>query len=419
MRILHLCTYDAGGAGNAAIRLHEGLLGIGVDSVFASKRVTSPGRARIGLAHEGFDWRADYSPSIEFHLARLLAPTKRPVLAGGFLKGVGLRALGKMHVDLIHLHWVDHGMVTSRDLAELSRRGIPIVWTMHDLSPASGGFGFREGIGLSPGAFGPLIRPGGGLNSSARNLHRRENALRHAKLTAVAPSAWLTAEAERSPVFANHRVEHIPNGIDTDVFAPTDRQQARARLGLPADAKVILFGADTFEDTRKGISHLQAALQRIPTTVNGSGLMLVGFGNKTELKASDFPIPVRGMGRLSDQEVIASLYSAADVFVCPSREDNLPNTMVESLSCGTPVVGFEIGGLTDLVIPGKTGFLAPPFEEQILATGIETLLGASEAERLVLRSNCRRLALEKLTLDRQAKSYLALYRDMLIEAAPL
>lgn len=413
MRVLHLCTYDHGGAANAAIRLHEGLLALGDESFFASKVKTRPGTNRTGTVHPWNRWFHQRSPAFEYHLARLLSPGVRPVFTRGFLPGCGLTAVKKLRPRIVHLHWVDHGMISLRNLRELADSKAPVVWTLHDMAPLTGGFGYREAMDLPPAAFGPLTLSGVQAGASQRLLDSRADSLRGANLTVVAPSKWLAEEARRSPVFSAHRVEHIPYGIDTTTFKPVPVHEARARWKLPLDHRVILFGADTFGDKRKGIAHLQAALAQLPREINGKPLLLVGFGNASELTPSDFPIPVRGIGRLTDLNEIAALYSAADVFVCPSREDNLPNTMVESLSCGTPVVGFQIGGLTDLVIPGQTGDLAPPYDETRLAQCIANILSAGDEEALAMRSNCRQNAESQLGLEIQAKRYQELYRDLI------
>lgn len=414
MKVLHLCTYDVGGAANAALRLHDGLLGMGVDSRFASKWSTVPGPGRFGVVKKRWDWLAANSPRVEFHLARFLHPRVRPVITRDYIPGCGLRALRDMEPDIIHLHWVSHGFLRSRDLATIVKLGIPVVWTLHDMVPLAGGFGFREAVALAPDAMGPLVCTDARRQAaSAALLAERQKALEGAALTVVAPSQWLAEEARSSPVFRQHRIEVIPYGIDTAIFSPSRRDEARARWNIEAGTKVILFGADTFADSRKGIHHLKAALSILAAREQSSPLLLIGFGNREELRREDFPIPARGMGRLSDPAEIASLYAAADVFACPSREDNFPNTMVESLSCGTPVVGFKVGGLRDFVINDETGWLALPFREDLLADGFSRILHASEAELEKMRGACRAVAERHLSSPTQAASYLTVYRSLL------
>ena len=382
-----------------------------ISSVFASKWTTRDGRNRLAVAKGKLDWRANLYPRIDYHLARALKPRDEAVVTTGWLRGVGTRAVDAFKPDVLHLHWIDHGMLSIADLEMLSNSGIPIVWTLHDMAPAAGGFGFRESVGLSPSPFGPMTCQDSRRHGSESIIRRRTAALAKANLTVVAPSRWLGEEARRSPVFANHRIETIPYGIDTGKFRPVDRKDARGRWHLGMNEKVILFGADTFEDKRKGLHHLAAALGR--TTVAKTGWRVVGFGNRQPIPDDRFPIPATGVGRVQSSAELASLYSAADVFACPSREDNLPNTMLESLACGTPVVGFDVGGIPDFIRPGISGALAPRYDEGALAYNLCEILGQDTEAASSMRLACRNIAVEELALEHQASRYLEIYQEML------
>ena len=409
MRILHLNTYDKGGAANAAFRLHQGLLQEGVDSVFASKFSTFDSKAKISVLSSTFDFMERRSPQIEFHLSKFLHPFTRPVLVKNILPGCGMRAIHEVKPSIVHLHWIEHGLLNTRELARLAKSKIPLVWTLHDMAPVSGGFGYRESVNLPPDAYGSLVVEGSRSTLSRKIMDERADALKGANLTVAAPSAWLAEEARRSPVFKKHRVEHIPYGIDTVTFTPIDQTNARLKWNLPLNSKIILFGADTFEDSRKGIEHLKNALFKMPKEIDGQKLLLVGFGNIDKIPQDLFPIPVIGVGRINSQTDLASLYSAADVFVCPSREDNLPNTMIESLACGIPVVGFRIGGLPDFVIPNLTGELASPYNETELAQAILLILNYTKDHQKEIKSNCVILSEKKLAIKNQSEKYKLLY----------
>lgn len=411
MKILHLSSYDFGGAANAAIRLHEGLLAAGLESRFACKTVSQVRNGIVPVLKEKGDLLKKSATRIDFHLARLLHPGVRPVLPFPRMSGGGMRALDRYVPDLINLHWVEHNFITPADLRKLVARRIPMVWTLHDMAPLSGGFSYREAGGLPPAALGPLCCPGSRLRQSSRILAERTRALAGADLTIVSPSRWLAAEAAHSPVFERFPVHVIPYGIDTDVFRPLDKMDSRDRWDVPRNAKVILFGADTFDDPRKGISHLQAALESLSSQI--PDLVVLGFGNR-DFISDHFPgIETRSAGRVRDLTELASLYSAADVFVCPSREDNLPNTVIESLCCGTPVAGFEVGGLPDLVEQGRTGYLAPCYEPDELGAAIHRIIAAGTEEGGDLRNNCRKFAMDSLGLSGQAEAYHRLYKEIL------
>jgi glycosyltransferase involved in cell wall biosynthesis len=411
MLVLHLCTYDQGGAANAALGLHEALLDARVDSLFASKRTTRCGRNRIALAKGAMDWRANLYPRLDYHLARVANPLQKSVVTTGSLRGIGLRALSRFQPDIIHLHWIDHGMLSISDLEILAKSGTPMIWTLHDMAPAAGGFGFRESAGLSPMPFGPITYQDVRRIASESIIHRRATALANANLTIVTPSQWLAQEARLSPVFKHHRIETIPYGVDTAKFHPMLRTHARNKWGIADNKKVILFGADTFDDKRKGLHHLAEALKN--QNSQKKSWSVLGFGNRKPYDGEIFPIPVRTLGRIHDPHDLASLYSAADVFACPSREDNLPNTMLESLACGTPVAAFEVGGIPDFIRPGISGTLAPRYDEDALANGLRSILEQDSPSSAFMRGECRRIAVEELSLELQASRYIAIYEDML------
>jgi glycosyltransferase involved in cell wall biosynthesis len=376
------------------------------------KTVSREREGVFGVLKEGGDLLARQATRIDYHVARILHPRVRPVLPVPVLPGCGLRALEHAAADLVNLHWVEHHFITPRELAKLAGLGIPLVWTLHDMAPLAGGFSYREAAGLDLAPYGPLVYEGPRRGPSQHILDGRVAALKGANLTVIAPSEWLAEEARRSPVFRHMRIERIPYGIDTATFQPLDRAEARRRWNLPEETRVILFGADTFDDPRKGICHLQRAVESLASHLAGGRPLLLGFGNRQALEPDLFAIESRGVGRIDDARDLVSLYSAADVFVCPSREDNLPNTMIESLACGTPVVGFQVGGLPDFVRNHQTGILAKPYDTEELGRGIRTLLELPAAESAAMRDRCRSLATQGLGLAKQATAYLAIYREL-------
>lgn len=412
MKILHLSTYDHGGAANAAFRLHQGLRTMGIDSWFGSKIGHHCPEDNKIIAATG--WRKFYArqaPRIEFHYAKWRWPQVRPVLTVDRFPGSSRSLIKKLKPSIVHLHWVSHNFVVNSDLKWLVENEIPIVWTLHDMAPITGGFGYREAVNLPPSPLGSLVCQDARKTLSQRLIEERNSAIEKAKIAVVAPSKWLANEAKISPIFRYHSIQNIPYGINTDQFSPIDKIKSRQRWNIPRDAKVILFGADTFEDPRKGIQHLISALKIVQK--NTSNLLLVGFGNHSPLNISDFPLPVMGLGRLTSADDLCAAYNAADVFVCPSREDNLPNTMIESLSCGVPVVGFEVGGLKDFVINAQTGRLAPCYDETELGSALTSQLSLTRQEQQQMKDNCRDLILSKCTLTAQASAYENLYRSII------
>ncbi|GAA5483651.1 glycosyltransferase [Haloferula sargassicola] len=404
MKILHLCTDGGGGAANAALRLHQGLLSLGVDSVFGIKAGEPADNLTIAAPSGLRKWYASQAPRLEYHSAKWLHPKIRPVLPAYRFPGVCRSLIRRVRPDLVNLHWIDNNLVSFSDLRWIKNRGIPIVWTLHDMSPLSGGFHYREMADLPPSPLGPLTLPGAGSGVSWSILRRRAEALENARLTVVSPSVWLAEEAKHSPVFRGGDVRRIPYGIDTERFRSHDQMESRRYFGFPENSMILLFGADSFEDPRKGLSHLEEVVGYL--SKKGLPLILVGFGNRHPVADGRFACPTRLMGRLESETELSRLYSAADLFVCPSREDNLPNTMIEALACGTPVAGFEIGGLPDLVKQSQTGVTVPPFDEALMAERIACFLQLEARQRNEIRARCRQSILEGLTLEHQATAYL-------------
>jgi glycosyltransferase involved in cell wall biosynthesis len=230
------------------------------------------------------------------------------------------------------------------------------------------------------------------------------------RLIAVSPSEWLAREARRSTLFRDFEVRVIPNGIDLHEFRPMDRNDARRRLNLPIDARIVLFVADLIADRRKGLRLLLKAFWEIRDI---PGLLLVTLGRGDyegiALHAS------RHLGSLNDSEDLRAAYSAADAFAMPSLQDNLPNTILESMACGTPVVGFAAGGVSEAVLDGKTGLLAPTGNVGALAAALRCILD-DRTLQAVLARNARARVEQEYAIGLQARRYAALYTEMVEKA---
>ena len=267
--------------------------------------------------------------------------------------------------DVYHLHWISD-LVDFRMLAPLARRG-HLVWTCHDMNPFTGGCHYDEGCGRFAAACGACPRLGSAdlEDPSARVLHRKKSilaSLPDRSLSVVCPSRWLADEARRSQLFGRFNAQVVPNGIDLETFRPVNRTAARARFGLNEDARVMLFVAESLDDGRKGWTELEQALGKM-TGVPRLRVLTLGNGDTQRMSGPEF----HHLGHLSDPAAICAAYSAADIFVIPSLQDNFPNTVIEALACGTPVVGFATGGITDAVEHGGCGLLAPTGDTSALA----------------------------------------------------
>lgn len=416
MKILHVSYADTeGGAAIAAFRLHRALVAAGVESRMAVVRkcsddptVESP-LGRAGLARH---FGAHY---VARQLLRLQTGVE-PGLRSVNCTPSGLaRHLNRSEADIVHLHWV--GLETM-SVAEIGRIRKPVAWTFHDMWAFCGAEHY-EGL-QSPNRFRASYRSGsraegaGGLDLDRWTWRRKVRQWRDQEFHIVCPSRWMARCAGESALMSKRECSVIPYAIDMAVFRPHDRKLARSVFGLPRDCRLVLFGAqDSTSDPRKGYDLLQSALGVLSGPLQRSGgVALAVFGASSQAEGSETVagLPAYFMGRLRDPQSLALLYSAADVFVAPSRQDNLPNTVLEALACGTPCVGFDIGGMGDLIETGRTGLLAPAFDVNVLSRAIEEVLGwDGEAAR----TRCRAFAEERFEAKLVAAQHIKLY-DRLI-----
>lgn len=413
LRLAHLVSSASGGAAKAAYRLHLSLCNHGVDSRFFACLPSSDWPGVEFLGRSGGDLRRFWR-GIEFAGKVILTATGRErkeidfqVIPQGFLAG-----LDSMGFDLVHFHWVD-GSVAS--LSELARFKTPIVWTLHDMRAFTGGY-YYLGSHLtkwlecdrSLPAFDmdphPLIRA---------VLAKKRSIYRHKKVAAIAPSRWMEDCVSESGIFPDRWIRRIPYEIPSIPWQEADRQHARAELGLPADARIVLFGADSLSYSRKGGDLLVEALAGIGTASPGVAgeLMIVSFGGGAVVKLEGMPFSYQAFGRISDERRLAALYAAANVFVAPSREDNLPNVVLESLASGTPVVAFDIGGMPDMITDGHNGRLVPPFCVEKLREAILEVIRWPADEGMVRL--CRDSVSERFHPDRQCREMITLYNEFL------
>jgi len=411
MTVVHLASNPFGGAGIAARRLHEGLMRLGVDSRMLTLRPPA------GLPNVSeFDYSAAFSVRVErwFRLRwqawrrRKIAGAPKPEFEQFSLDSstAGRQLAEQLPPNaIIHLHWVSAFVDHLAFFPGVAGRRL--VWTMHDMNPFTGGCHFDNGCGRFVGQCGECPQLGSTRAADlSREIWTRKkrgyDEFGPQALQLVAPSRWLAGEARKSSLLGDRPCVVIPNGLDTAVFAPMEKARAREMLGLPREARIVL-GSSSTPNLRKGIGHFEEAIARMKPL---DGLFILSVGPMRP-KLPD-GLSARHMGAVDNEELLAAAYSAADVFVISSIADNLPNTVLESMSCGTPVAGYNCGGVPDLVESGETGLLAQTGDAGALARAIETLLSDS-----ALREHCSRLCRARIlsdhTLEVQARRYLRIY----------
>lgn len=286
--------------------------------------------------------------------------------------------------DVIHLAWVNQGMLSLSDIRKIVKSGKPVVWTMHDLWPATAVCHYAGACSefTSGCADCPLLPAGKGKCNIASTVWKRKKRIyRQSNITFVACSRWLKNQAKRSALLDGMVLTDIPNPIDTNVFCPSDKAKAKQALGIEADKKVILFVAQKLTDRRKGADYLIEALQKLVTCdgIEPDRCTVALLGGNAEELSQLIPMPVVPLGFVQGDSRLALVYNAADVFVLPSLQDNLPNTLMEALACGVPCVGFDVGGIPEMIDNRINGYVARAADSADLAEGLRWVLAEADA----------------------------------------
>lgn len=316
--------------------------------------------------------------------------------------------------DLLHLHWTNQGFQSINNLMALTRAGKPVVWTLHDMWAFTGGCHYAGGCDHylhKCGHCWMLIDPEARDISNKGWLRKMHLFSDPASIVFVTCSHWLADVARTSSLLKGYRIETIPNPIDTNMFLPMDKEALRQKWNIDADKKIILFGAANIMDRRKGMSYLVEALNKLKDHYSDNEVEMVVFGKNKAFDLTMLPFKVYDVGIINSQQDIAELYSLADVFVTPAIEDNLPNTVMEALSCGTPVVAFNTGGIPDMIDHMQNGYLAEYKSGADFAAGIRFVLDNPLAA--VLSANARNKVLVNFSNEIVAEKYTELYRSLL------
>lgn len=417
MKVLHLNTYAGnGGAGKACTRLSKALQKHGIDSQVAVNFLFKANKEVHDLSSGFFSKWLTAAAIISERLANKIFVKHLPIPFSIPLWGKNLseRDLLKS-ADVIHVHWVNHAFLRPRDIAKLALLEKPLVWTFHDSNAFTGGCHVRYSCENYQNECGncPVLKNSHPNDLSHRIWKSKSQSYQIIDFTVVAPSAWMAESVVKSKLLTSKTVLNIPNTLDTDVFKPLSREEARKTLGLSPDRFILMSGfMPSRNDMHKGTSYLVEALEIFAQGYqNTDQFELVIFGNRDTSNVPAFPIKTTFLGTISSEEKLAACYSAADVFLAPSLEDNLPYTVMESLSCGTPVVGFTTGGIPDMVQHKSTGYLAEYRSSVDLAAGINWVFGHTDKE--VLRSNAREYVMSNFSEEEIAGRHIEMYHSIL------
>lgn len=407
MKVLFICTNDIrGGAAIAASRLLHTMRGTGYEASMAVRTKSGTDRMVFTAGNKKINALRFYSERGIIYLYNRLS-RKNLFDVSIANTGIPVTKLPEFkEADIIHLHWVNQGMLSVKEIKQILASGKKVIWTMHDMWPFTGichhagdCTAYTIGCGHCP----YLMRPSRN-DLSNRVFNRKQSAYATDNLTFIACSNWLKELAEKSPLTKGHQVLSIPNPIDTEMYRPMDKIEIRNKLNLPSDKKIILFAAVKASDKRKGMDYLVEVSKQMAHR-SGELLFLIAGSGGEEIQ-KELALPTRSMGYVSPQQM-PELYNAVDLFVTPSLYENLPNTIMEAMACGIPCVGFQTGGIPEMISHGENGYVAKYKDAADLAKGMVWAL--QDELYTTLSANARNKVLQAYSQEKVALQYKEIY----------
>ena len=317
--------------------------------------------------------------------------------------------------DIIHLHWINQGMLSLNDIQKILQSGKPVVWTMHDMWPCTGiCHHARECDKYHQECHHcPYIYKGGGKKDLSNQVFKKKKEIYQlAPVTFVTCSRWLKERASQSALLNGHTIVDIPNPINTGLFKPQNALVARSRMGLPTDKKLILFGSVNVTDKRKGIDYFIESCKLLaemhPELKKELGVVV--YGKNSEQLKPLIPFQVFPLDFISNEKDLVNIYNAVDLYVTPSLEENLPTTIMEAMACGVPCVGFNVGGIPEMIDHLHNGYVAEYKSAEDLANGVIWTLNESEY-RTLSEEACRKAA-SNYSESTIAKKYIDIYNKI-------
>jgi glycosyltransferase involved in cell wall biosynthesis len=422
MKILICNTTDTGGgAAKSAYRLLESLSNQGIDAhlLVMHKHSTNPLVLNVFDFHDKKSVFVRSIKWLEYKLKNKIRkrkwakyPERDHVTLDDIFFSHLENSLEKIDFDILHLHWVESEFVNFKDLKKVKK---PIVWTLHGCFPFTGichFFSCSEEYYKDQCGFCPALKSGQKHDLSTEMFLLKKKRYEFLNLDIVCPSRWIADCTLKSALLGKRPIHVIPNGIETEIFSPIEKKTARKAINLSKDKQILLFGAiSATADKRKGYAYLQEAINILGNWFKHGEMELLVFGAMNSDREENSYFKTTYLGYISNDRFLAIAYSSADVMVVPSTHENLPYTIMESLSCGTPVVAFDIGGNSDMIEHKKNGYLAKPFEAEDLAQGIRWSLENNLQGDL--GQNARQKVLDNYAAGTIARKHIEMYRSLI------
>jgi len=413
MKVLHIIAGNlSGGAARGAYWLHRGLVDSGVDSkIWTNSKTTFGDEKVISVNKTKKDKLSNFiRVQLDANMQIFYKNRKKVIFSTGFFGVDFTKSKEYQECDIVHLHWINGGFVNIKNLSKIDK---PLVWTIRDMWPMTGGCHVASALNCKN-----FVNGCGNckqLNSNfkydlSRFIYYRKKKYLPKYIKIVGISNWLSEEAKKSELFKNFDVRTIHNNVNADDFYPIDKKIAKEILGIETNKKIILTGAQNLKDFYKGFDKFLEAIKLL----DKDKYLLAFFGNLDNKIIDNLGFEYKNFGFLYDIVSLRLLYNASDVFVAPSLMDAFGKTLAESMSCGTPVVCFDATGPKDIVEHKITGYKAKPFDSKDLANGIKWVLNLDENGYNKLCENARKKVLNEFDSKVVAKRYIELYREMII-----
>lgn len=423
MKVVHLNTYDGnGGAGKACLRLNRALSDENIDSkvIVHYKFGKNPDIRTFNSSALKKGYTAATIILERVLGKRYLKPGMRTPFSFSWFGRSVIDHPDVKAADVVHLHWVNHSFLNPSHLAEIARLNKPVVWTFHDSNAFTGGCHVRYTCDHYQRECGycPLLKKSAADDISNKIWHQKNGAYKKLNFTIVAPSSWMLNSVLMSSLMKDKAIKQIPNTLDTGIFSPHDKKEAKAALGLPTDKFIFLSGfMPSRKDLHKGTEYLMQGFELLKTKlgVKADDVELVIFGNRASDQLPVFPFKTTFLGTIGSEKKLAECYAAADAFLIPSLEDNLPYTVMESLACGTPVIAFTTGGIPDMVKHEYNGYLATYKSAESFTAGMEWAI--DYADKQLLQKQARQTVMEYFSEQTIAKKHIKLYEQAIKSAS--
>jgi glycosyltransferase involved in cell wall biosynthesis len=420
MKILLVSTYyRKGGAAISSARIFEALRKSGID-VKMLVRDRDQADEKEGIYHTtgwvGKKW-LNFLRMVVERISFIRVEKSKIVRFLFSVANAGEDLVRNRHLreaDIIHLHWINFAFLSLRSLKRILRSGKPVVWTFHDMWAFTGGCHYALDCTRYHGQCShcPYLKRPGADDLSSRLWKKKEKLFRENRFIVVTPSEWLCDCTRSSALLGHMDVKLIRYSLDQTLFKPAGRETACRNLGIDPAKKYILFGAAAVRSLVKGFDYFLEAARILERDLGAeSGVEILLFGKTRGGEEQMFPLPTRNIAYISSVQTLVELYSAAHLFALPSLQDNSPNTIIESLLCGTPVVGFRTSGVPEMFEHLENGYVAEYKSSEDLARGMRWVLESENYEALSAAS--RQSAVRRYSMERAAEEHVILYNQLL------